>query len=94
MYVCVKCGRVIGFDMVNECVDFNENKQKIRRKSMYYRKYHFQNILNSLYQKKISELVITKDKRYMIYLIKVIDEVLPLVNEGGRRVISRVSTIY
>ena len=29
----------------------------------------------------------------MIYLIKLIDEVLLLVNEGGRRVISRVSTI-
>ena len=30
----------------------------------------------------------------MTYLIKLIDEVLPLVNEGGRRVFSRVSTIY
>ena len=29
----------------------------------------------------------------MIYLIKLIDEVLLLVNEGGGRVISRVSTI-
>ena len=45
MYVCVKCCRVNGFDMVNEYVDFNENKHKIGRKSMYYRKYHIENIL-------------------------------------------------
>ena len=39
------------FEMVNEYVDFNENKHKIRRKSKYYRKYRIENILNSLYQK-------------------------------------------
>ena len=65
MYVCVKCGRVIGFGMVNKCVDFNENKHKIRRKSMYYRKYHIQNILNSLYQKK--NIGISYNKRQKIY---------------------------
>ena len=51
MYVCVKCGRVNGFEMVNEYVDLNENKLNIRRKSKYHRKYHIENILNSLYQK-------------------------------------------
>ena len=32
MYVCVKCGRVNGFDMVNECVDFNEINIKFAEK--------------------------------------------------------------
>ena len=65
IYVCVKCGRVNGFEMVN----VNENKHKIRRKSKYYRKYHIENILNSLCQKIIEISYNKRQKKYDIFNI-------------------------
>ena len=48
MNVCINCGSVHGYDYVPEHVDFYENMYKIRRKSVYHRKYHIENVLNSI----------------------------------------------
>lgn len=60
--VCRNCGQVHGYDTVNEFIDFYENMYRIRRKSVYHRKYHIENTLMVL------KLVMKIDKRYIIFL--------------------------
>ena len=48
MNVCLNCGSVHGYDYVNEYIDFYENIHKIRRKSVYHRKYHIENVINNI----------------------------------------------
>ena len=38
--VCKSCGTVKGYKPVKEFIDFYENRYRIKRKSVYHRKYH------------------------------------------------------
>ena len=48
MNICVNCGLVHGYDYVTEYFNFLDNMHRIRRKSVYHRKYHIQNVLDSI----------------------------------------------
>ena len=43
MNICVNCGLVHGYDYVTEYFNFYDNMHRIRRKSVYNRKYRIQN---------------------------------------------------
>ena len=87
MNVCVNCGSVHCFDYVAEYVDFFGNIQKIRRKSIYHRKYHIENVLNSISCENNFQL--TFGQREQIYKVfAAIDSVLHEVNDGRKRMIS------
>ena len=43
--VCKNCGIVQGYKKAKEFINFYENLYRIRRKSIYHRKYHLNNIL-------------------------------------------------
>ena len=87
MNVCVNCGSVHGYDCVNEYIDFHENMHRIHRKSVYHRKYHIENVLNSICYGNRVEL--TRDQRDRIYKVFVeIGTILPLVNRTRKRMIS------
>ena len=43
--VWVSCNLIQGYKYVNEYIDNNENKFKIMRNSVHYRKYHIQNVM-------------------------------------------------
>ena len=43
--VCKSCGSVHGYNVVNEYIDFYENKKRIVRKSVYHRKYHVESVI-------------------------------------------------
>ena len=43
--VCKNCGIVQGYKKAKEFINFYENLYRIRRKSVYHRKYHLNNIL-------------------------------------------------
>ena len=47
MIVCLNCGSVHGYGYVNEYIDFYENMHKIWWKSVYHRKYHIENVINT-----------------------------------------------
>ena len=84
MNVCINCGLVDGYVYVDEYINFHENMYRIRRKSIYNRKYHIENVLNS-----ISEIQLTYHQREQIYKVFVeIDSVLSEVNDGRKRMIS------
>ena len=84
MNVCINCGLVDGYVYVDEYINFHENMYRIRRKSIYNRKYHIENVLN-----RISEIQLTYHQREQIYKVFVeIDSVLSEVNDGRKRMIS------
>ena len=60
--VCKNCGQVHDYLMADEYIDFYENRYRIKRKSIYYRKYHIINTLNDIAQKIISNLIITIER--------------------------------
>ena len=48
--VCVNCGQVHDYLTADEYVDFYENRHKIRKRSVYHRKYHIINVMNDIAQ--------------------------------------------
>lgn len=45
-YICYNCGVLNGYSQAAEYINFNENKYKIMKKSVYHRKYHLTNSIN------------------------------------------------
>ena len=87
MYICMNCGSVHGCDYVTEYLDFYDNMHKIRQKSVYYRKYHVKNVLDSISSEKNIQL--TYHQRERIYKAFVeIGSVLNEVNDERKRTIS------
>ena len=87
MNTCVNCGKIYGYDYAAECIDFYENMYKIRKKSVYCRKYHIENVMNSISFENNTEL--THGQRDRIYEVFIeIDSVLHEVNDGRKRMIS------
>ena len=85
--VCLNCGSVHGYDYCKEYVDFYENMYKIRRKSVYHRKYHIENVMNSICCENGFQISL-KDNSKILKIFKEIDKVLPLVNKNRKRMIS------
>ena len=85
--VCLNCGSVHGYDYSKEYVDFNENMYRIRRKSVYHRKYHIENVINSICCKNGFQISL-KDSGKILKIFEEIDTVLPLVNKNRKRMIS------
>ena len=48
--VCINCGQVHDYLTANEYIDFYENRYRIKRKSLYHRKYHIINVMNDIAQ--------------------------------------------
>ena len=87
MNVCKNCGLVQYYNYHIDYIDFNENKYKIRKKSVYIRKYHIENVLNSISSENHIQLTFNQKER--IYKIFVeIDSVLHKFNDGRKRLIS------
>ena len=87
MNTCVNCGKIYGYDYAAECIDFYENMYKIRKKSVYCRKYHIDNVMNSISFK--NNIQFTHEQINQIHKVFVeIDRVLHEVNDGRKRMIS------
>ena len=48
--VCKNCGQVHDYLTADEYIDFYENRYRIKRKSVYHRKYHIVNVMNDIAQ--------------------------------------------
>lgn len=51
MLACISCGIVHDCTYSIEYIDFHENKYKLKRKSIYNRKYHIKNTIDHMTQK-------------------------------------------
>ena len=87
MIVCRSCGIVQGYETAREYVDFYENRHKMKRKSVYHRKYHINNILMDISTKhNITFSVEQKNKIMRIF--SEIGKILPQINGERKRMIS------
>ena len=85
--VCTNCGSVHGYKSAKEFVDFYENMHRIRKKSVYHRKYHILNVINDIPQKNNMQIgYYNREKNLRIF--KLIDQVSPEVYIGRKRMIS------
>ena len=85
--VCKNCGQVAGYKVVNEYVDFRENLYRFRKKSVYNRKYHLENIINDLLAASI--ICVNYQQRVKIHRIFAeINKILPHINGKRKRIIS------
>ena len=87
MHVCRNCGVVDSYEPTPEYINFYKNK--IRRKTVYIRKYHISNIINDIDIDKKNSIQISYSNRERILRIFIlIDQVLPQVNENRKQMIS------
>ena len=87
MNICVNCGSVHGYVYVPEYFDFYGNLHRIRKKSVFHRKYHIDNVLDSILSE--NNIQLTYHHREQIYKVFVeIDSVLNEVNGERKRMIS------
>ena len=87
MNTCVNCGLVDGYVFVPDYIDFYDNMYKIRLKSVYNRKYHIENVMNSISFE--NNIKLTNHERNKIYkMFNEINSVLHEVNNGRKRMIS------
>ena len=87
MNICVNCGSVHGYVYVPEYINLYDNLHRIRKKSIYHRKYHIENVINSISGE--NDVQLTFSQRNRIYLIFIeIDGILHKVIDGRKRMIS------
>ena len=82
--VCINCGQVYDYLTADEYVDFYENRHKIRKKSVYRRKYHIINVMNDIAQKNNIQIGYY-NRENIPRIFKLIDRVSPEVNDIGRK---------
>ena len=83
MNTCVNCGSILGYVFVDKCINIYENMYKIRKKSVYCRKYYIENVMNSI------SFELTHEQINQIHKVFVeIDSVLHEVNNSRKRMIS------
>ena len=82
--VCKNCGQVHDYLTADEYVDFYENRHRIKRKSVHYRKYHILNIINDIaHDNNIQVGYYNREK--ILRIFRLIDQVIPQVNNFRRR---------
>ena len=76
----------------DEYVDFYENRHRIKRKSVYHRKYHILNVINDIaHDNNIQVGYYNREK--ILRIFRLIDQVIPQVNNFRRRRLISVNFI-
>ena len=87
MIVCRSCGVVQGYKTAREYVNFYENRHRMRRKSVYHRKYHLNNILIDIGTKYYITFSV-EQKNKIMRIFSEIGKILPQINGERKRMIS------
>ena len=87
MFVCRSCGIVQGFEPAREYVDFYDNRHRIRRKSVYHRKYHINDILMRISMNHNIEISV-EQKTKIMRIFNEIGEIIPKMESERKRMIS------
>ena len=85
--VCKNCGIVQGYKKAKEFINFYENLYRIRRKSVYHRKYHLNNILMDIGTKYNLTFSVERKNKIM-RIFSEIGKILPQINGERKRMIS------
>ena len=85
--VCKNCGVVQGYKKAKEFINFYENLYRIRRKSIYHRKYHLNNILMDI-GTKYNITFSVEQKNKIMRIFSEIGKILSQINGERKRMIS------
>ena len=90
--MCKNCGQVHDYLTADEYVDFYENRHRIKRKSVYHRKYHILNVINDVaHDNNVQVGYYNREK--ILRIFRLIDQVIPQVNNFRRRRLISVNFI-
>ena len=87
MIVCRSCGIVQGYGTAREYVNFYENIHRMKRKSVYHRKYHLNNILMDIGTKHNITFSF-EQKNKIMRIFSEIGKIFPQMNGERKRMIS------
>ena len=87
LIVCRSCGVIQGYKTAREYVNFYENIHRMKRKSVYHRKYHLNNILMDISTKHNITFSVEQKNKIMI-IFSEIGKILPQINGERKRMIS------
>ena len=87
MNVCRSCGIVQGYEPAREFIDFYDNRHRIRRKSVYHRKYHINDILMRISMNHKIEISV-ENRTKIMRIFSEIGKILPQMNGERKRMIS------
>ena len=85
--VCKNCGIVQGYKKAKEFINFYENLYRIRRKSIYHRKYHLNNILMDI-GTKYNITFSVEQRNKILRIFYEIGVILDQINGERKRMIS------
>ena len=85
--VCENCGQVHDYLTVDEYIDFYENRYRIKRKSVYHRKYHIINVMNDIAQTNGIQIGYY-NRENILRIFKLIDNVAHQPGVRRKRLIS------
>ena len=87
--MCKSCGFITKYLFSNEYINFHENKYKIKKKSIYFRKYHIINILDHIIYKENVDIQLTYENyTKMFKIFELINSVLVKIKHNRKRIIS------
>ena len=89
--VCKNCGQVHDDLTADEYIDFYENRHRIKRKSVYHRKYIL-NVINDIAQKNNIQFGYYNREK-ILRIFRLIDQVKPQVNNFRKRRLISVNFI-
>ena len=92
MNVCQNCAIVQEYDYVKEYIDFYENKYRMKRKSIYHRKYHINNILMDITLKY--NITFSVDQKNRMKIFSEISKKISQLNGERRRMVSVYFILY
>ena len=87
MIVCRSCGIVQRYESSAEYIDFYESKHKMKRKSVYHRKYHVNNILMDITSKYNITFSVDQKNRIM-KIFSEIGKIFTQINGERKRMVS------
>ena len=85
--VCKNCGQVHDYLRAGEFTDFYENRHRIRKKSVYHRKYQKFNVMYDIAQKNNIQIGFYNIES-ILRIFRLIDQISPEVNIGWKHMIS------
>ena len=91
-FVCLNCASVHGYQRVKEYINFYENRYRIKRKSVYNRKYHLQNRIRTLCVENNVQISYHKQQK-ILQIFEKIDNILSIVNNNLRKRMIKIDCI-
>ena len=91
-FVCLNCGSLHRYEVSVPYIDFYENRYRIKRKSVYNRKYHLQNRIRTLCVENNVQISYHKRQK-ILQIFEKIDNILSIVNNNLRKRMIKIDYI-